>query len=258
MGQQGVSKVGTSRRRAGRHVRHRLRGEAWGAIRRNPRVVIAVVATYLIAAAFQVAIAVFFETPTWQLPFLIGLMLGSLPALWMTFMSAMGLAPRWLGADAERWTADALRKLPERSWAVFHDVYLDGVNVDHVAVGSGRVYAIETKWTSSDLPDHVVKRLAGQANHRAGALERALAGQGVRRQVVPLLVLWGPAAWRRFGEGPALAAGARVVAGHAAKDWLGRMQAAASDGAIDYPARQALRRLVELGETTAVAKVPSA
>lgn len=258
MGQQAVSTVGTDRRRAGRHARRRLRGEAWRAIRRNPRIVVGVLATYLVAAAVQVAIAVVFEMPSWQMPFLVGLMLGSLPALWMTFTSAMGLAPRWLGADAERWTADALRKLPERSWAVFHDVYLGGVNVDHVAVGSGRVYAIETKWTSSDLPEHIVKRFAGQASHRAGALERALATQGVRRQVVPLLVLWGPAAWRRFGKGPVLASGTRVVAGHASKDWLGRMQAAAPNGAIDYPVRQALRRLIELGEATGTAEESSA
>lgn len=207
------------------------------------------------AGGVQVAIAMVFEAPSWQLPFVLGLTLGSLPALWLTFTSAMGLAPRWLGADAERWTADALHKLPDRAWAVFHDVHLGGVNVDHVAVGSGRVYAIETKWTSSDLPDYVVKRLAGQATNRARALERALATEGVRRQAVPLLVLWGPAAWRRYGDSPALVSGARVVAGHASKVWLGRMQAAAPPhGEIDYPARDALRRLIEVAGTTDTAE----
>lgn len=87
-----------------------------------------------------------------QRPFATGLLVGFLPNLWLTFASAMGFAARSLGADAERWTADELRKLPRGSWAVFHDVMLESANVDHVAIGSGRVYAVETKWTSSELP----------------------------------------------------------------------------------------------------------
>ena len=239
-----VATIGTSRRRAGRNVRKHMRREVRGALRRNTTLLLRVVALYALAAAILVGTSVVFDSPSWQLPFTIGALVGFLPCLWLAFSSAMGFAPRWLGADAERWTADELRRLPSRSWAVFHDVMLDDFNVDHVAIGSGRLYAIETKWTSSELAHAHIKRLAGQAAHRANALRRALASRGVRRQVVPLLVLWGPAAHKRYGDQPGMIGETRIVAGSASKDWLKRMQSAAANGAIDYPARQAVRELI--------------
>ena len=224
-----------------------MRGEAREAVRRNKRIVLGVVALYVVGAVMLIGVTFAFSTPSWQLPFSLGVLVGFLPALWLAFSSAMGFAPRFLGADAERWTADELRKLPGRSWAVFHDVVLDKVNVDHVAVGPGRLYAIETKWTSSDLPESQVKRLAGQAAYRAQALQHALADAGVRRNVVPLLVVWGPKAHKRFSR-PGKVGPTVVVAGRESKSWLQRMRTAANSGAMDHPARQAVRQLITAAE----------
>jgi hypothetical protein len=204
-----------------------------------------VVVLYAGAGAVFVAASFLFPSPSWLLPLEIGFLIGLVPFMAHTFLSAVGLTFRWLGADAERWTSEELQKLPSRSWAVFHDIPLEYANVDHVAVGPGRIYAIETKWSSGDLEGRAVKRLAGQAAHRAQSLQRTLADAGIRREVVPLLVLWGPAAYRRFGEKPAKVGPTRIVAGHASKDWLDRMQSAAAVGDIDHPARQALRQLID-------------
>lgn len=243
MGQPTAPTVGTSRRRAGRHVRRGLHREARQRLWRNKHILLGVVALYFLGGVIVVGTSMLSSGASWQVPFALGLFVGFLPALWLTFSSAMGIAPRLLGADAERWTADELRKLPTPSWAVYHDVVLDQVNVDHVAIGPGRVYAIETKWTGSELPKGQVKRLAGQAAHRAQALQRALAGQNVNRGVVPLLVLWGTHAHKRFAD-PAKVGRTRVMAGHESKVWLRRMKDAGTSDAIDHPARQAVRRLI--------------
>jgi hypothetical protein len=64
-----------------------------------------------------------------------------------------------LGFRGERYVAEALTPLHARGYRVFHDVLFDGYNVDHVAVGPGGVFAIETKTRRkrsgrNGLPDH--------------------------------------------------------------------------------------------------------
>jgi len=56
---------------------------------------------------------------------------------------------RYLGYFGERVVAEALEPLKARGWSVFHDVPAGGkvkrLNLDHVVVGPGGVFAIETK-----------------------------------------------------------------------------------------------------------------
>lgn len=52
------------------------------------------------------------------------------------------------GADGEAATAQALDALPKDQWTVFHDVRWPGrklANVDHVVVGPGGVFVIDSK-----------------------------------------------------------------------------------------------------------------
>jgi len=57
------------------------------------------------------------------------------------------------GAAGERATAKALDSLPSESWVVLHDVRWPGrpfANIDHVAIGPGGVFVIDSKnWSGS-------------------------------------------------------------------------------------------------------------
>ena len=62
---------------------------------------------------------------------------------WVLGFDARSL--RWqFGAIGERWTADELSKLPP-TWHVLHDIENGHGNWDHVAVGPGGVFAIDSK-----------------------------------------------------------------------------------------------------------------
>jgi hypothetical protein len=50
-----------------------------------------------------------------------------------------------LGEKGERRVSEVLRTLRDRNYVTFDDLLLEGVNVDHVLVGPGGVFAIETK-----------------------------------------------------------------------------------------------------------------
>lgn len=50
-----------------------------------------------------------------------------------------------LGEKGERRVSEVLRTLRDRDYVTFDDLLLEGVNVDHVVVGPGGVFAVETK-----------------------------------------------------------------------------------------------------------------
>ena len=56
---------------------------------------------------------------------------------------------RYLGFFGERIVADCLEPLKEKGWFIFHDIQCVGAtgpfNLDHVAVGPGGIWVIETK-----------------------------------------------------------------------------------------------------------------
>jgi len=154
-----------------------------------------------------------------------------------------GIAARELGAEAERWTADELDKLDPRQWKVFRDVPVRWGNVDHVAVGPGRVYAIETKFTTAK--GRFREGFAQQAAKQATRLSE-LSSQGVHRQVVPLLVIWGNGVADTLKHKPELdkSSRTRILAGATATDWLERMSKAADRFTVDWSATRAVRTLV--------------
>jgi hypothetical protein len=59
-----------------------------------------------------------------------------------------------VGAQGERWVAEHLDKLVKRGWTVVHDVSVGerDANIDHVVVGPGGVFTVNTKY-------HVGKRV---------------------------------------------------------------------------------------------------
>jgi hypothetical protein len=68
-----------------------------------------------------------------------------------------------LGRDGERVVADMLQELVASGWHVFHDIPGNGFNIDHVAIGPGGIFAIETKTRSKPegKPAKVVVDRAG-------------------------------------------------------------------------------------------------
>jgi hypothetical protein len=61
---------------------------------------------------------------------------------------------RWLrGAAGERATAAVLDRLPERKWAVMHDVALPGhrANIDHLVIGPTGAWVVDTKTTRAEV-----------------------------------------------------------------------------------------------------------
>ncbi len=104
------------------------------------------------------------------------------------------------GAAGERSVGKLLAKLPKDRWKVFDDVPLgsDGVNVDHLLIGSAGVYTINTKNLSGKvwLASRAL-RVNGQKNDylRAAASEGRKVGQrlsaavGEQVDVTPMILL---------------------------------------------------------------------
>jgi hypothetical protein len=62
---------------------------------------------------------------------------------WMLGFDARSLRYAW-GAAGEKWTAEALEKLPA-TWQVFHDLPEARGNWDHIAVGPSGIFLIDSK-----------------------------------------------------------------------------------------------------------------
>jgi hypothetical protein len=231
----------SSRKRAGRGVRQQLRAEAWAAARKNGRRLTGFLVVYLAFCVISVMLYHRWGQPSlgW---FFGGVLVGFLPFFFSTFLITQGIAQRQMGGDAEEWTAEELEELDRRVWRVFHDVPVRYGNVDHVAVGPGRVYAIETKWTSAG--GRYLDQLAACAERQAGRLQEELRARGTAREVVPLLIVWGPKVADELGEQPRRIGAARVVAGRHSSVWLQKMAQAADRLEIDLPASRAVEALI--------------
>jgi hypothetical protein len=218
-----------------------LRADTWAAIRQHRWRLLAFLALYL---AFSVAVVVLYRW--WGVPqlgvFLGGVLVGLLPFYFSTFLVAQGLAQRQMGGTAEEWTAEELEALDRRRWRVFHDVPVRYGNVDHVVVGPGRVYAIETKWTSAGV--RYLEQLAASAERQARRLQEELSTRGASRKVVPLLVAWGPKMADQLGDRPKQIGETRVVAGRHSSVWLEKMAKAPDRLEFDLPAARAIESLI--------------
>jgi hypothetical protein len=120
---------------------------------------------------------------------------------------------RWQkGADGERLVGGVLESLHEQGWRVLHDISFGTGNIDHVAIGPGGVFTIETKSHPGRLPvDRIDPRMLKQAWAEKKKLEE-ITGLHVQ----PLLVfsrayLQGRLPCRRDGV---VVLPARMLAGH--------------------------------------------
>lgn len=152
-------------------------------------------------------------------------------ALWILTTQMTGTMPVMMGAEAEQWTADALRRLTRRGWRLVNHVALKREDIDHVLLGPGGAYAVETKWSSSWASAYGRDRIAdgiAQARENARDLSRWHEFKSLGIASEPLLVLWGAGL---SGWAPAdrvrLIDGVTVITGPALADWTASLTSTA-------------------------------
>lgn len=217
-----------SDRRAGRWARGKARRAQYAYVRASWR------SLALVAAGAMVA-------PLAMLPFLPngfsqGLLVGiaitavaGLLSFWV--VQATGTAPTMMGDQGEQWTAQALRKMRRKGWRTVNHVTLRPWDIDHVLVGPGGAYAIETKWSATPWTVRPPERRLLDACRQVRANSRDLTlwlkklGLGT---VEPILVLWGPGARDLAPAQKVIAADGSVIAvvsGPRIKTWMSQLPA---------------------------------
>ena len=151
------------------------------------------------------------------------------------FVIARISPPPWIenwqdGAFGEQWTGKALRELESQGWRIFHDLKASYGNIDHVVVGPGGVFLLDSKrWRGSvsvEGDSAVVRRLEGPGSdwlftspaHVKGlAVEVSEAIRTSTRAtvwVMPVIVVWGDFAQVVAGDT------CKFVHGNALAGWL--------------------------------------
>jgi hypothetical protein len=154
-------------------------------------------------ALFLLPLVVFLPIEVFAQPsiawFLLGLSCAlaiSIPA--MTVVIVSGISGPMMGAVAEGWTADELRRLHKRGYESIGAFRIrDYCDVDHVLLTPSSIWVFETKWTSATwtrrdlyhagLIDAAIAQVT--RNAKDVSLDLDVAKSGVHVQ--PVLVLWG-------------------------------------------------------------------
>jgi hypothetical protein len=77
------------------------------------------------------------------------------------------------GAEGEETVGKILEGLREKGWCVIHDVSFGRGNIDHIVVGPGGVFTIETKSRGGKVfPDHLDEKMLNQAYAEKKSLEK--------------------------------------------------------------------------------------
>lgn len=219
------------RNRPGEHARLKIRAGWFRALRSNLSLWI------LLVLVVTVCLVVFALLP----------MPGAIRGFWIGFLVASALAGFvWMlqilsnthgwsvGKLGEEATADAVASWRRRrqGWRLINGLYMGSHgDVDHVLVGPGGVFAIESKWTSRRcyIERATVKGLVGrepvsQARTNARNVEELLRHglPHLDTTVRPVVVLWGSGRVR-FEDGWSELNGVLVCDGPRKKLWLKRL-----------------------------------
>lgn len=159
--------------------------------------------------------------------FFAGIALSSLAWMMHEFFGSVEYNRLRDGAFAEEFTARELSKLSGSGWAHIDHVEFHGCDVDHVAVGPGGVFAIETKWTTQtwtidngQMIEQWARSAVEQAATNARRIRALLEGNAkIRTDVQPVLMIWGPGRPHRKGA-VTLNNGVLVASNSALRDHL--------------------------------------
>lgn len=201
-----------------------------------------------------VGFAVFLQPlPLWMRTFELGAFFAAFLAAtaWIVHI-ASGMHSRHLGRVGEVSTGSTVLswRRRRRGWAVIHGLYFEHHgDVDHVLVGPGGVFVLESKWVSG--PCHLehgeVKGVAGRepvAQARCGAKKVDLLLRYGRSRldvdVRPMVILWGPGA-PTLPDGWVDVAGVTVCEGRRSRKWLRYLDARRVEPATANEAKHILR-----------------
>ena len=88
------------------------------------------------------------------------------------------------GAEGEEAVGEILEGLAAGGWHVIHDVSFGRGNIDHVVVGAGGLFTVETKSSRGRIPiDRIDPKMVGQAYAEMKTLE-TITGMEVRSLLV--------------------------------------------------------------------------
>jgi hypothetical protein len=232
--------VADDKRRAGRGARRIVRAERKALLTRNWQLI----AGGAGGTAVVIGILVAIQNSSFGRGLILGIGMCVVAFFaWYPFVVS-GLHARGIGVDAEQFTSQVLRKLDRRRWVVIDHVAFDVHDIDHVVVGPGRVFAVETKWRSSPVERAERAQFAARATKHAEKLGRLLRSEGAPAAVTPLLVIWGPGSHAMTKTVEEIN-GVKIVAGPSSKTWLPRLESSGSGIALNFPVIRALESYVE-------------
>ncbi|WP_436702384.1 nuclease-related domain-containing protein [Nocardioides sp. BYT-33-1] len=171
-----------------------------------------------------------------------------------------------MGDEAERWTAQELRRLVrhDRDSFVVNRVPMDGHDIDHVLLTQAGLFIIETKWSSERWTDTAGierRNTALQQVQRAG--RRLMLWSELRRLItahsVPvtwIVVLWGGD--REETIKPEVGHDYAVLEGHDLRGWIGSRPTISTPGGWTTTAWTALDRYIAMREAhdPSLAEIP--
>lgn len=235
--------------RPGEHARQELR-LAW---RRTARQNLS---TLLVASVVSIAYVAFLflmPMPLWMQTFTLGIFMTAMlcATAWVLHLST-GTHSRYLGKIGEEMTAEAVlnRRRRWRGWRLVNGLYFRGHgDVDHVLVGPGGIFVLESKWTS--VPWRVESDgLVGpgdrdpllQARDGAHKIEGLLRYGPERFDVIvhPVVMLWGPGA-PSLTHGWIEVDGVLVAEGRSRRKWLRQL----NRSSLERPLVESVTRTLE-------------
>jgi hypothetical protein len=213
--------------RPGERERQTLRHEWQRFVLRNPLRVVGA----LLIGAIAIFILQISPMPRWERVYLQGFFTAALLGViaWCIYL-ASGHQNLYFGKMGEESTADSVltfkRKL--QGWRLVNGLYFDAHgDVDHVLIGEGGIFAIESKWTNvpwSIGGDGLVGPLssptfqARRSAHKVASTLRS-GSDPIDLPVVPVVVVWGPGA-PHIAAGFAMVDGVFVAEGRRGQVWV--------------------------------------
>jgi hypothetical protein len=218
----------------------------------------------IVIGAITAGVILILPMPEWEHSYLLGLLTAAFIGVigWSVYLSA-GNHNVHYGTLGEVATADAVLTLRRKlqGWRLINGLYFDGHgDVDHILIGPGGVFAIESKWTNipwSIADDEVVGPKSSptfQARLGAHKVSNTLrfGKTPIDLPVVPVVVLWGRGAPIIDG-GFAMVDGVLVAEGRRNSIWVRQLDEIPLDRSTVRVVTEILAAALESRDETRIA-----